>query len=181
MATEEINTIKSAVQSPEDSMEPSMLQEADQSQPNFQAQAPAPGSIPGYQDYYNQQSQQGYQDYSQGQQQAVSSDTISEISEQIVAEKFSTIKSELEKVIDFRNTVETKMQIMDDRLKQIEKIIDRLQLSVLQKVGEYITNVDDIKKEVIETQKSIKSLVSDKPRSKPPVPEHKPSSVSYAH
>jgi len=176
---EEINTIKSAVQNSEE-MEPSMLQEQQdqQDQQGFQPSSPAPESIPGYQDYYQQQ--QRYQDYSQAQP-AVSSDTISEISEQIVAEKFSIIKTELEKVIDFRNTVETKIQTIDDRLKQIEKIIERLQLSVLQKVGEYITNVDDIKKEVIETQKSIKSLVQEKPKSsKPPVPEHK-STITYAH
>ena len=41
----------------------------------------------------------------------------------------------------------------------MEKIIDRLQLSILQKVGDYLTNVEDIKKELAETQKSFKSML----------------------
>jgi UDP-glucose 4-epimerase len=53
------------------------------------------------------------------------------------------------------------IEYIDERLSRIEKIIDRLQLSILQRVGEYVTNVEDIKKELVETQKSFKSL-SDK-------------------
>jgi hypothetical protein len=160
---EDINNIKAAVT--QDPLEPSMLQEQeDQSVP-----APNNEQVQGYQDYSQQNYQQGYQDYSQqNYQQApqMSSDTISEISEQVATEKFATIKAELEKVIDFRNTIETKVQYLDDRLKAIEKIIDRLQLSVLQKVGDYVNNVEDIKREVSETQKTIKSLV-DKNAIKP--------------
>jgi len=112
----------------------------------------------------NQQPQEVYQDnqYSQydSGQYSSNSDVISEIAEQVVTEKLSSLKNSLEAVYDLKNTIETKIESFDERIKRIEKIIDRLQLSVLQKVGEYLTNVDDIKKELIETQKTFKSLLN---------------------
>tara|TARA_Y100000310_G_C20687335_1_gene819933 strand:- start:359 stop:1114 length:756 start_codon:yes stop_codon:yes gene_type:complete len=93
--------------------------------------------------------------------QGVSSDIIAEISEQVVSEKLSEIREHLEKVIDFKMTIESKTESIDERLKRLEKIIDTLQSSVLRKVGDYVTNVDDIKKELIETQKTFSRLVPE--------------------
>lgn len=115
--------------------------------------------------YQNQSAYQGqdyqYQDPSQQgapQQYGLSSDTMSEIAEDVVADKLFTIKKELDKIIDFRNTVQAKMEYLDERLKRIEKVIDRLQLSVLQKVGEYVASTEDIKKELEEMQKTFKVM-----------------------
>jgi SOS response regulatory protein OraA/RecX len=116
-----------------------------------QYQDPNAQYAPQYQDPYQNQ-------YSTG----LSSDTISEISEQVFTEKIGSLKKEVEKISDLRTTVIAKIDYLDDRLKRIEKVIDRLQLSVLQKVGEYVTNVEDLKKEVVETQKSFKALHSRK-------------------
>jgi hypothetical protein len=97
---------------------------------------------------------QGYYDpYSGG-----GGDAISEVAEQIVAEKLAPIRRAVEDTLDHRTTVEAKLTHLNERLKRIENIIDQLQLSILQKVGEYVTNVSDLKKEVIETQKSFKSM-----------------------
>jgi len=100
-----------------------------------------------------------YQPYAGGGGGEISSDTITEISEQLISEKFSDVRKHLEKVIDFKNSFETKIESMDERLKRMEKIIDTLQSSVLRKVGDYVTNVDDIKKELISTQKSLSKMV----------------------
>lgn len=141
-------------------MEASVLREEESSQ--------TPAQNAQYEQQYNQQgySQQvdpsQYYDIPQYSSGALSSDTITEISEQVVAEKFSIIRDELEKVINFKTNVESKMDYIDERLKRLEKIIDRLQLSILQKVGEYVTNVEDLKREVIETQKSFKSIIDKK-------------------
>ena len=108
------------------------------------------------QDYANYQDPQ--QAYPQQQYSSMSSDTVSEIAEEVVAEKFFNIKKELEKVIEFRTAVQAKMEYLDERLKRIEKIIERLQLSVLQKVGDYMTNVEDIQKELDEVQKTFKAV-----------------------
>ncbi len=130
-----------------------------------QAQAPAPQQQPQYQQYPQQYEPQ-YQTYQpQPQMGAISPDTITEISEQVVAEKLSPLRKDIEKVIDLKTTMESKMEYLDERLKRIEKIIDLLQLSIMQKVGEYITNIDDIKKEITETQKSFKAMVPGLPAS----------------
>ena len=149
-----------------------------------QEQSPQAPQSPITQQYASQQYSQGqydyskkgtggeqgyYQDYYQPSSSGMSVDTMSEIAEQVMADKFSSIKAELEKVIDYRNTVTSRVDIIDERLKRIEKIIDRLQLSILQKVGDYLTNVDEIKKELVETQKSFKSALS-KSSSSPSVP-----------
>tara|TARA_Y100000034_G_C6906427_1_gene420819 strand:- start:1966 stop:2667 length:702 start_codon:yes stop_codon:yes gene_type:complete len=98
----------------------------------------------------------GYQQYD-SYQSSVSPDTMSEIAESIVAEKLSPITNKIEKTFDFKNTFETKISLLDDRLSRIEKIIDKLQLSILEKVGQYVADVSDLKKELQETQKTFKS------------------------
>jgi len=112
---------------------------------------------------YNQNpSQEGYSqspDYNQG---ALSSDTIMEISEQIVSEKLSDVRKKLEKMSSFKVELETKTEAIEERLKRIEKIIDTLQTSILRKVGDYVTNVEDIKHELIETQKTFAKALGSK-------------------
>ena len=85
-------------------------------------------------------------------------DAISEVAEQIVAEKLSPIRRAVEDTLDHRTTVEAKLTHLNERLKRIENIIDELQLSILQKVGQYVSDVSDLKKELIETQKSFKTV-----------------------
>ena len=91
-----------------------------------------------------------YQPY----QEALSSDVITEISEQVVNERLSALQDKIEKIIDMRTIVEANMNNLNDRLKRMEKIIDQMQVSILKKVGEYLTDVQDVKKELEETQKS---------------------------
>lgn len=99
-------------------------------------------------------------DYGQYQpyQEGLNSEMVGEIAEQVAEEKLSLIRDKLESTIDFRNFAETKMVNLDERLARIEKILDKMQLAVLQKVGEYVNDVKDIKKELVETQKSFKAL-----------------------
>lgn len=135
-----------------------------------QEQAPVQGAemMPAQPVYpgYEQQPQ-----YQYAPQAAISTDTITEISEQVVTEKLSSLRKDIEKVVDMKTTVESKMEYLDERLKRIEKIIDRLQLSILQKVGDYATNIEDIKHELIETQKSFKSLSQQEKAEKPKKPQ----------
>ena len=119
-----------------------------------------------YQTQQEQQMQYSNQDYNQQYQQydssSSSADVITEIAEQIVSEKMSVLRKQLEIIIDLKNTNEAKLISIDERLKRLEKVIDHIQLSILQKVGEYVTNVEDIKKEMIESQKSFKTLLGSK-------------------
>lgn len=138
-------------------------------------QVPAPDrsyqqEIPQQQQYQEQQydpyqgqqqgaDQSGYQQYDQYQSAAVSTDAMGEIAEQVVLEKLSPLRQRLEEVIDLRSMIDAKILYLDDRLKRIESVLDQLQLSILQKVGSYVSNVEDIKNELQETQKTFKALV----------------------
>ncbi len=145
-------------------MQPSLLAQQNlpqESSPSYQPAAPSPAQAAEYAPYA-EPSYQAYPDYNN--YAAPSADTIAEIAEQIVAEKMVNVRRDMEKILDFRTMLDTKIEYLDERLKRIEKIIDRLQISILQKVGDYITNVEDIKQELVETQKSFKTLSSESKR-----------------
>lgn len=132
-------------------MQPSMLNQGggqDYSQPQDSGQQ-GYDQTQGY-DY-------GYPEY-QPYQEAMSSDLISEISEQVVSERLAPLHDRLEKVIDMRTVFEGRISSLSERLARMEKIIDTLQLSLLQKVGEYVNDVHDVRKELEETQKSFGAL-----------------------
>lgn len=148
-------------------MQPSMMTQAQA--PQAQESIPQPMEYyppaPGQQAYPQQQQEYPpqYQDYNQQpQSQSISADLISEIAEQIVAEKLSELRKHLEKVIDLKSTFESRTEYLDERLKRIEKTIDVLQSSVLRKVGDYVTNVQDLKSELVETQKTFAKLADRK-------------------
>jgi len=123
----------------------------------------APEGIAPETEYVPQAPVEGQYEYPAYEQSSagISADVITEISEQVVSEKLSEIRKHIEKVIDFKTTIEAKTDAVEERLKRIEKVIDTLQTSVLRKVGDYVTNVEDIKKELIETQKSFSKLVPE--------------------
>ena len=109
--------------------------------------------------YPQEQYQQDYSQYPVYQPSGLSPDTITEIAEQAIEEKLEDTRAKLQDIASFKASMEATIDSIDSRLQRIEKVIDRLQLSVLQKVGDYVNNVDDIKRELIETQKSFKSLL----------------------
>jgi len=89
---------------------------------------------------------------------AMSSDVISEVAEQVVSEKMASMHDMVERAVDFRTIAEARIGSLDNRLKRIEKILDVLQVSLLQKVGEYVNDVSDLKREMIENQKSMHAI-----------------------
>lgn len=97
---------------------------------------------------------ESYQPY----QQTMSSDLMADVAEQIVSDKLSYVEEKIDKVLDFRTTAETRIRVLEERLSRIEQILDRLQLSLLHRMGEYVQDVRDIKQELVETQKSFKSI-----------------------
>ena len=148
---------KSILQSTEDSQETTSLAGA------YEPMTPTE-NYPEYSSYPAQRtgSETTYEYPSYEYQAAgVSPETIGEISEQIVSEKMMEIRKHLDKVTDFKTIIEAKTESIEERLKRIEKIIDILQSSILKKVGDYATNIDDIKRELIETQKSFTKLLPE--------------------
>lgn len=134
-------------------MQQSIMPPQDSSAEQYAPQAP---QYPEYSD------QQQYSEYNYSQPGSISTDTIAEISEQIIASKMNDFRKQLEKSSDLRTQLDSKIETIDERLKRIEKVIDTLQSSVLRKVGDYVTNVEDLKNEIIQTQKTFAKVVSEK-------------------
>ncbi len=145
---------------------PALDQQAYPPQPDYLANAgynqmqgeyapPQPSTYP--EQSYQAESSGGYNSGSYGAG-GVSTDTLNEISDQIMAEKLGPLQKKIEEALSFKNMMESRVDFMDERIKRIEKTIDRLQLSVLQKVGDYITNIEDIKHELAETQQTFKAM-----------------------
>lgn len=105
------------------------------------------------QEYY-QQDQYGY---SPG---GIDSDTIIEIAEQVFSEKMKKVQKQVDDLNEFKTLAQTKIENMTDRLKRIETIIDKLQISILEKIGSYGENIDNIKKEMSMMQDSFGKVVN---------------------
>lgn len=146
-----------------DAMEPSIMRQEPEMLPpapganTYQNQAPQGYNVqqPAETQAYGEYNQQNYASY------GTSPDVTTEIAEQVVAERLGDLRKHLEKIVDMKTTFESKTEYLDERLKRIEKIIDTLQSSILRKVGDYVTNVDDIKRELIETQKTFAKLMPE--------------------
>ena len=110
--------------------------------PAGQAPAPEiypPQAAPGQpQDNYYQETPQAYpeQDY-YAPQNGMDTETISEIAEQVATEKLNEFKKKTGDLVSFRNTTQDKIEDIDDRLKRIESTIDKLQQSIIEKIGEF--------------------------------------------
>ncbi len=107
--------------------------------------------------YYPQQGYEGYGNYYN--QQAVSTDTIVEVSEQVFEEKISDIAKKVDSVDEFKSLTQAKLEHLNERLKRIEAIIDKIQSSILEKVGSYGSNLESIKKEMSMMQDSFGKIV----------------------
>lgn len=147
------------------SMQPSMLnqEQAEESPEQLPTEYPSPASAATteYGQPYTATATQPYGAYQDTGYYAAgpSADTIAEIADQVIAEKLHPLQQDFAALIDRSHLFESKLSELDERLKRIERILDRLQLAILQKVGEYMSNVSDLKNEIVETQKSFKSLL----------------------
>lgn len=159
--------IKQAVEAQEEPLPP-MPSDMQAQQQNYQQAQPEISQE--YSEYPQQEMPPQQSEYEQQNYEyapgSISSDTIMEISEQVVSEKLSDVRKKLENMSLFKTELETKTEAIEDRLKRIEKIIDALQASVLRKVGDYVTNVEDIKKELIESQKTLAKAIGSRHHSK---------------
>lgn len=90
------------------------------------------------QDDYYQATPQAYsqQDY-YAPQSGMDTETISEIAEQVTIEKLNEYKKKIGDIASFKNTIQDKVDDIDDRLKRIEDTIDKLQQAIIGKIGEF--------------------------------------------
>jgi hypothetical protein len=163
-------------------MQPSLL-DSMQGQQGAQEEIPQPGqqsSAPQEQynqGYYQPQTQEysqdvqgNQQDYAaQGQEyyqayesQGFDSGTITEIAEQVVQDKTNEFKLQISDLNEFKAILKAQVEHMDLRLQRMEQVIDKLQISILDKVGNYVGGIDTMKKEMEMMQDSFGKVISDK-------------------
>lgn len=122
-------------------------QEAPAGPPPAPQMEPPPAGVPGPEIYppegqqeeaYYPETPQAYpeQDY-YAPQGGMDTDTISEIAEQVATEKLNQFKTKTGDLVSFKNTIQEKVEDIDDRLKRIEGSIDKLQQAIIGKIGEF--------------------------------------------
>lgn len=124
------------------------------------AQAPAQPAAQGYAPQEEYYPQEGYNQGYAPQGGGFDSNTIMEIAEQVFAEKTKKIETQLSELNEFKTMTQTKVKNIDERLKKIETIIDKLQITILEKVGSYGQNLGEIKKEMGMMQDSFGKMIN---------------------
>jgi DNA-binding transcriptional MerR regulator len=122
--------VKSAVAGESDEPPQGQSPYSPQTQEMEEEYAPQSGDAGMQQDYYAQD-QGGYAPATND------ADTIIEISEQVFSEKIKAIMQQIEALNEFKALSQVKIDNLEERLKRIESIIDRMQVEIVNKVGNY--------------------------------------------
>ncbi|MBC8496012.1 hypothetical protein H8D36_07685 [archaeon] len=101
--------------------------------PEYVPSPPQEGNFEGYAE--TPQAYSGQEYYSPGA--GASTETISEIAEQIVNESFNKYTKKTGDLVIFKNEVKEEISDLNVRLKRIEDSIESLQRDVIRKVGEF--------------------------------------------
>ncbi len=135
-------------------------QEASYPQQQYQQfQEYAPQAEQQYQQFQEYAPQAGYQYQNAGGM--IDTDTMIEVSEQVFSEKNRPLQKKIEDMNEFRALAQTNIDHISERLKKIEAIIDRLQASILEKVGGYGQGIESVRKEMNMMQDSFSKMVNN--------------------
>ncbi|MBS3094063.1 hypothetical protein J4474_00195 [Candidatus Pacearchaeota archaeon] len=138
-------------------------------QQTMQAPQPTQQNYPEQQQQYygeNQYGQQGgtqnggyyeQQNYSSGQN---NSETTMEIAEQVFDEKIKKFEKQISESSEFKNTAQSKIDQISERLKRIENMIDQLQVKILDKVSSYNDSLSSIKGEMSMMEDSFQKMIN---------------------
>lgn len=151
------------------------------SKPNEDAYVPSP-SPEGGEDYQNYSSQepQNYGNYSDNYPQeeqyyegppaeeysgggySMNSETMIEVAEQVFSEKMKSVEGELRSLKEFKTLADPKLKDFDERLKRMERQFDKMQIAILERVGEFGRNIDSVKKEIEMVEDSFEKMNKNK-------------------
>jgi len=135
-------------------------QQMQQQYPREQVYTPQPQSYPPQQGYEQQDYSSSYgQDYYAPQTNA---DTMVDVASQVFEEKISAISKKTEAFEEFRTITNAKLEHLNERLKRIEMLIDKLESAILEKIGAYGSNIESIRKEMGMMQDSFGKVVGMK-------------------
>jgi len=87
-------------------------------------------------------------------------DATIEIAEQVVTEKMKRFQFQLREAMEFRTLFESKLEDLNDRLARMEKMFDKMQLTVIDKVSSYGEHLDLMKKEMNMLEDSFAKVIN---------------------
>ncbi len=122
--------VKSAVAS-EEEMQPSIM-----TKPAVEEEEVAPSPMKKKAAQTAQPAEEYQYEYAPAQG-GIGVETIEEIAEEVVNERFNEIKKRVGEIVEFKQLVNSRIAEVDDRLKRIESTIDKLQLALLGRVQEF--------------------------------------------
>jgi len=114
-------------------------------------------------------SQENYQNYPEPspqqeeyayQEPSINTDTVIEIAEQIFNDKISIITKQINDMEKFKTLTQLKVENLSSRMEKIESIINKLQLAILEKIGDYGKDIGSIKKEMQMMQDSFGKIIT---------------------
>jgi len=109
-----------------------------------------------YPQYPQQQYEQQYAYPSQG----LDTETITEIAEQIVIEKFDEFNQRTGDLVSFKAEMNEKVRDLSERIKRIETSLDKIQQAIISKIGEYGENLGYIKKDMSNVHETMSKLMN---------------------
>ncbi len=180
--------IKNAVSNyGEGDLQPSIMPEREIPAPSQQSQPYTPEyysktngqeyAQPQEETYQPQQQEQYYAPETGGYAPSgIDTDTVMEIADQIFSEKIKKIQKQTDATSEAAILLQAKTETISERLKKIEAMIDKLQIAILEKVGSYGQNLENIKKEMSMMSDSFSKMISS-PKEKEPVRQSERYSV----
>ncbi len=166
--------IKYAVSDDEEGMQPSIMPKGEMppspkqnktyTPPTYEQQQYAPQEEYAPQEQYIPQQQEQYYTPGEGYEQqyaaGIDTDTVMEIADQIFSDRIKKIQKQLDDVTEASTLLQTKVENVSERLKKMETMMDKLQIAILEKVGSYGKNLENIKKEMSMMQNSFSKMIS---------------------
>lgn len=180
-------------------MQPSVMQQQTgqmQQFPQYQEQPQAPEAYAQYQEqagqeqqtpspgeYYQQPQMPQFPQYQQ--YSSSSSENMTEIAEQIAEEKINAFRKKLGNIDEIKVLLVKQVDVIEERLKKIESVIDLIQKAVISKIGSYGDSVEEIKDEMKMMQesfsKALNPLVEKSRHGKQSEEKHKKRSDGFEH
>ena len=110
-------------------------------------------------EYYEQNpSQEGYS----GGGYSMNSETMIEVAEQVFSEKMKKIEADLRGLKEFKVLASPELKDIEERLKRMERQFDKMQIAILERVGQFGKNLDSVKKELEMVESSFEKMNKEK-------------------
>lgn len=77
-----------------------------------------------------------------------SSTTNEELIEAIIDEKWNELVKDINKIIEWKNTTESRVAVLDQQMKDLRSDFDKLQQAVVGKIGDYDKHILDVGAEI---------------------------------